>query len=156
MEFIDSELQMNTQFILCVEEVVKEMHELGVKDPIDNRLFIGWNECDSTFFVRGCRNMNVVGEINPAVPFAFQCNSANSLVEYIKLTFDNNMKININLYNYNNIQNEYYSDLTYEFFNDLRDKHYSVICYDDVDMSRKLIMRYLRLLQFTAREPIKW
>ena len=87
----DSELQMDTQLILCFEE----RDDDNETSPIDTRLFIGWSR-DNYFFVRGKRQDYIMGRY---VPFVFHTDSVKDLCNFIELTIGlSNM--NIILYNW--------------------------------------------------------
>ena len=136
--YTDSELQMDTQMILCFEE----RDENNVTSPIDTRLFIGWSR-DNYFFVRGKRQDYKMGRY---VPFAFHTESVKVLCNFIELTIGlSNM--NIILYNFNNMMDLKYKDLTYEFFDEQLDKNYEICAYDKISMTQKKLIDYLRILK---------
>ena len=107
----DSELQMDTCLILCIEELDLD----NIVSPIDTRLFIGWNNELSDFFIRGKRTD--VGP-NEYVPYAFHCKRTTDVFNFIEFAVDPMSLVNITLYNYNNICNMNDNALTYEFFED--------------------------------------
>ena len=136
----DSELQMSSRFILCIEEIDR----INMNSPIDTRLFIGWSKKDNEYFVRGKRS-----DIRQTqfVPFAFQCKSKYDLYEFIE--FAVGKEINITFYNFNNIYALPTTDLTYELFEKQMDKNYEVTGYDKVSMTRSKIVKLLKLLKHT-------
>ena len=136
----DSELQMDTQLILCFEE----RDDDNATSPIDTRLFIGWSR-DNYFFVRGKRQDYIMGRY---VPFVFHTDSVKDLCNFIELTIGlSNM--NIILYNFNNIIDLKDKELTYEFFEDNMDKQYEIAGYDNVTINRNTIIQCLKLLKTT-------
>ena len=135
----DSELQMNTQMILCLEEC--DDHNKNF--PVDTRLFIGWDEGKRNFFVRGKRQDT---HSTNFVPFTFNCNSKNILYDYIKFTVDKN-RINVILFNYNNTCAKNVDELTYEFFESQKDHDYEIGGYDRMKLNRERIVTNLRMLQ---------
>lgn len=148
----DSELQMYSALILCIEEHDDENDDKS----IDNRLFIGRNYMDNNYFVRGKRH-----DINARkyVPYALQYISANSLYDFIKFVMGTKENVSISLYNYNNINVRYnnyndsieyclpcYDELTYEFFEEHMDKNYEISAYDNVKLKRSEVTKLLKFL----------
>lgn len=137
----DSELQMDSSLILCIEEHDNKENF----DSIDNRIFIGYDITDNDYYVRGKRQDSTRCEY---VPYAFHCDSANELYDFIEFVtggiLDN---ISIILYNYNNISNELSDDLTYDFFEDQMDSSYEIVAYDRVTLNRDLMVKNLNMLK---------
>lgn len=135
----DSEMQMDTSFILCIEEV-DETHK---SCPIDTRLFIGYDENNNDYFIRGRRQ-----DINSSdfVPFAFHCETSNQVYDFIKFTMPER-KANVILYNFNNTYDKKTNELTYEFFEDLMHKNYEISGFDNIILKRSRVVRFLRLLK---------
>ena len=134
----DSELQMDSKFILCIEE-----HD---NRSIDTRLFIGYSSRDDDYFVRGKRQDIGSKEF---VPYAFRCESTNDLYDFIEFAVGPRSKTSIILYNFNNLEGIYDDDLTYEFFEEHIDRNYEVAAYDGVKLRRSQIKKYLRMLKNT-------
>jgi hypothetical protein len=143
----DSELQQDTFLILCLEEVDD--------DDIDNRVFIGWCNGTKNFIVRGKRTD--IGP-NQFVPYSFHCETANALYTFLEFTLGKTANLNMTLYNYNNIYNTLLEDegdckstnvLTYEFFEAHMHKDYEISGYDMAKLSRKHMLRYLKMLMQT-------
>jgi hypothetical protein len=134
----DSELQMDSQFILCIEELDNS--------SIDTRLFIGYSELDNDYYIRGKRQDTGSREF---VPYAFRCNSTNGLYDFIEFVICSYNKINIILYNFNNLEGTNDDELTYEFFESQTDRDYEVVAYDGVKLKRRQIKKYLRILKNT-------
>lgn len=141
----DSELQMDSRLILCIEE-----HDsIRNPDSVDTRLFIGWSNADKDFLVRGKRQDIGSKEF---VPYAFHCDSTDELYDFIEFVIGSDRNASIVLYNYNNIDGITSSelkddDLTYEFFEEHMDINYEVAAYDEVKLKRKEIRKYLRMLR---------
>jgi len=134
----DSELQMETQLILCFEE----RDDDNETSPIDIRLFIGWSR-DNYFFVRGKRQDFMMGKY---VPFTFHTDSVKDLCNFIELTIGlSNM--NMILYNFNNMIDLKDKELTYEFFDEQRDKNYEICAHDEIRLTKKTLINYLRILK---------
>lgn len=140
----DSELQMNSNLILCIEEY----DSMNYCNSIDTRLFIGWNDQDAEFFIRGKR-LDI--GLNEFVPYAFHCNSTNDLYDFIKIVVGPERNKSVTLYNFNNLHDYHnnidYSELTYEFFEQHMDRNYEIVAYDNVKISRSEIKKYLNILK---------
>ena len=100
----DSELQTDTYFVLCIEE------RDSIR-PVDTRLFIAWNRLDKDYLVRGRREDTTKSNY---VPYAFHCEKANYLYDFINLVMGDS-KVNLILYNFNNIEKMNINEITYEF-----------------------------------------
>jgi hypothetical protein len=137
----DSELQTDTHFVLCVEEC----DNTNDKYPIDTRLFIMWHEKNKDYMVRG-RRQDV--RTSNYVPYAFHCETARNLYDFMKLVMDN-ARVNITLYNFNNIGLMCLNDITYEFLEDGMNKNYEVTGYDDCILNKYDILKYLKILKNT-------
>lgn len=141
----DSELQMDSNLILCIEEHDPDLDQ----DSVDTRLFIGWNNLDNDYFIRGKRE-NIYSK--DFVPYAFHCDSTDELYDFIEFVVGKKRKTSIILYNYNNI-NGYTDfklkadDLTYDFFEKYMDRNYEIAAYDGINLRRREIKKYLRLLK---------
>ena len=141
----DSELQMDSNLILCIEEHDPDLDQ----DSVDTRLFIGWNNLDNDYFIRGKRE-NIYSK--DFVPYAFHCDSTDELYDFIEFVVGKQRKTSIILYNYNNI-NGYTDfklkadDLTYDFFEKYMDRNYEIAAYDGINLRRREIKKYLRLLK---------
>ena len=137
----DSELQMDSHLILCIEEHDKPTDN----SSIDTRLFIGWNRPTNDYFIRGKREDT---RISDYVPYAFHCGSLRDLYTFIEFVTGEKGDKSITLYNYNNIVNlSVTSELTYEFFENNMDLNYEIAGYDDYKLNKNKIMSYLRMLK---------
>jgi hypothetical protein len=132
----ESELQMDSQMILCIEE--------NDGTSIDTRLFIGWDEIENNFFVRGRRQDT---RTSSYIPYAFHCDYSRDLYDFIEFTVGKSGSKSIVLYNFNNIQSLDVSELSYEFFEENLDKNYEIAAYDDVKIKRSKIVKYLRMIR---------
>ena len=139
--YTDSELQMDTQLIFCIEEC----DNIYSDSPVDTRLFIGWSLEHKDYFVRGRRD-----DIRTRnyVPYTFHCESERDLYDFIKLTMGQS-QVNLILYNFNNIDSMKLHEVTYEFFENSMDKNYEISGYDNINLKRSEIFKYLRVLKNT-------
>jgi hypothetical protein len=135
----DSELQMNSQLILCIEE----NEDKNDKIITDTRMFIGWDNDHKNYFVRGKREDT---KTSSCVPYGFKCDSKESLNDFVKFILGDS-NINIILYNFNNINEMDYTDLTYEFFENNMDRNYEITGYDNVKLRHKQFQTLLLLLK---------
>jgi hypothetical protein len=138
----DSESQMDTNLILCIEE-----HDS--KDDftlIDNRLFIAWNLQDDDYYVRGKRQDTINFKY---VPYAFHCDSTHDLYNFIEFIMGTKRNVSITMYNYNNIDDMSDAELTYEFFEEQMDHQYEIAAYDSVKLKRSQLVKWLRMLKST-------
>lgn len=140
----DSELQMDTQFILCIEEYENKKDEM----LMDTRLFIGYNSNDDNYFVRGKRQD--IGN-KKYVPYAFCCTSICELCNFIEIVIDSRSERSMVLYNFNNLKGIHNDNLTYEFFEEHIDSNYEVIAYDHVNVKEIKLTDYLRILKNTYK-----
>ena len=137
--YTDSELQTNTQLILCIEECDNR----STFCPIDSRLFIGWSYETGKFFVRGRRDDT---RTSSYVPYAFQCVLKTELYDFIKFVLGKSNS-NIILYNFNNITQTNVDEITYEFFENNINQNYEIAGYNDYKPKRSEFLKYLSLLQ---------
>lgn len=145
LRYNDSELQMESKLILCIEE--NDNYITGNSNSIDTRLFIGWSYSDNDFYLRGKRQDI---ESHEFVPYSFHCETADELYDFIKCIIGSSNTINIVLYNFNNIDsyiNLREDELNYEFFEENMDRNYEIAAYDNEKIKRKRIIKYLNILK---------
>ena len=58
-------------------------------------------------------------------------------------------RVNITLYNFNNIDLMRINDITYEFLENGMNKNYEVTGYDDCILNKYYILKYLKILKNT-------
>jgi hypothetical protein len=138
--YSDSENQMNTKLILCIEERDNK------KDysTIDNLIFIGWSEETERYFVRGRRQD--LGD-SDSVPYALNCNNADDLYDFLEFVVGAKGRKNIIIYNYNNTTDLKENDMTYEFFEMYVDSNYEIAGYNNIKISRPVITKTIRILK---------
>lgn len=135
-----SELQMDTELILCIEEHDK----LDNPKSIDNKIFIGWDINEKNYYVRGKRQD--IG-FRKFVPYAFNSDSTKSLYIFLSFVVSDSRPISVILYNYNNISNSDVTDLTYEFFESNAEKNKEISAYDNVKLNNCDIIKMLYMLK---------
>jgi hypothetical protein len=140
MSYNDSDLQMNSQLILCI----KEHDSKEDKNSIDTLLFIGWSYTDNVYYVRGKRQ-DICS--NNFVPYAFNCEYDYNLYDFIEFVVGYKKTSSIILYNFNNISEMECNDITYEFLEENMDINYEIAGYDNVKVKRLEIVKYLKMLK---------
>ena len=136
----DSNLQMNSQLILCIKEHDNTKDKLS----IDTIMFIGWSYTDNLYYIRGKRQ-----DIskNNFVPYAFKCENEIDLYNFIEFVVGSNNTSSIILYNFNNISEMECNDITYEFLEENMDINYEIAGYDKVKVERLEIVKCLKMLK---------
>jgi len=136
----DSEGQMYSRIILCIEE-----HD-DPENPtsIDNRVFIGWDDERGEFFLRGRRQDTAATKY---VPYAFRAVCSNDVYDFIEFIMGSKGAKSITFYNFNNIVEIVDEDLTYEFFESHMENDYDIAGYDNVKLRRGYIKRTLSILR---------
>jgi len=138
--YCDSELQMDSRMILCIEE-----HDItSTPSNLDTKLFIGWNSNEHEFFVRGKRRDS--GDTT-YVPYAFHSVIMTCIVDFIEFIIDDGADVSVILYNYNNIDFENYDDMTYEYFEEQQDKNYEITGYNNHKLNRELLKKMLGMIK---------
>jgi hypothetical protein len=133
----DSNLQMNSQLILCIKE-----HDNN--DLIDTIMFIGWDYIDNVYYIRGKRQ-DICD--NNFVPYAFQCDQIYEIYNFIEFVIGYKKPSSIILYNFNNINEMKCNDITYEFLEENIDINYEIAGYDNVKIRRLQLVKCLKMLK---------
>lgn len=125
----DTELQMNSRLVLCIEEIFS--------GSIDNRIFILYDEATDAFILRGKRTDD---NYNSYVPYAFNCHCEKQLSRFVLFVSGltpilADAKANICLYNYNNLSEMTNEEITYEFLEDHLDENYEIVGYTGVTLN---------------------
>jgi hypothetical protein len=140
MSYNDSNLQMNSRLILSI----KEHDNKENKQSIDTIMFIGWSHIDNVYFIRGKRQ-DICD--NNFVPYAFNCENEYDVYNFIEFVIGYRKTSSIILYNFNNISEMEYYDLTYEFLEEHMDINYEISGYDNVKVKCLEIVKYLKMLK---------
>ena len=140
MYYNDSNLQMNSQLILCI----KEYDNTKDKSSVDTIMFIGWSYTDNLYYIRGKRQD--ISDKN-FVPYAFNCENEIDLYNFIEFVVGSNNTSSIILYNFNNISEMKCNDITYEFLEENMDINYEIAGYDKVKVARLEIVKCLKMLK---------
>jgi hypothetical protein len=133
----DSINQFESKLILCIDE-------LETNGQIDTRLFVGWDETSSKYFIKGKR---LDTESLQFVPYSFLCESKHDVYLFIICIIDKHNRINYTLYNFNNITFRLKEDLSYEFFERHMDREYEIIGYDDESINKRNLYNMFTLMR---------
>jgi hypothetical protein len=137
MSYNDSDLQMNSQLILCIKE-----HDSN--HSVDTIMFIGWSYIDNVYYMRGKRQ-DICD--NNFVPYAFHCENDYDLSSFVEFVIGTRKTSSIILYNFNNINEMNCNDITYDFLEEHMDINYEIAGYDNVKVRRLELVKYLRMLK---------
>lgn len=136
-QYLDSELQRNSKLILCISNKTRD-------NEIDSTLFIGWDNRNHDYFIRG-RKLDT--EYSNNVPYSFHSENTSDLYSFIKFVFGKRSKYTLTLYNFNNIYDTDNEDkYNYEFFETNMDPNYEIVSYDS-ELHRRPFFKPLRLLR---------
>lgn len=141
--YTDSEIQTDTELILCIEEYEDKTYN---ESSIDNRIFIGYSIEDKDFYVRGKRQDIRDREY---VPYAFRSEYEGVLYNFVSFAVGKNNPLSITLYNYNNKVYKTPDDYNYEFFETHMDPNYAIATYDCNLLNKEDFFNYLGILKFT-------
>ena len=136
----DSNLQMNSQLILCI----KGLDSIEDNNSIDNIMFIGWDYTDNVYYIRGKRQDILDRNF---VPYAFKCENEYDTYNFIEFVIGCKNLSSIILYNFNNISEMHYNDITYEFLEENIDINYEISGYDNVKVTCSPIVSCLKMLK---------
>ena len=123
--------------VLKFEEVEKKTKK------IDNTMYVFYDKRTHHFFVRGRRRWSPTSQ---SCTYSFQCEFAKDLADFVQYTICKKNTVNEILYNYDNLPFES-NDVTFEDLNDYDHSDYEIAGYDNVKVSRKDLLRNLRMLR---------
>ena len=109
---------------------------------IDTTMYILYDNELRTYVVRGCRGVND----KRFVPYSFYCDNENDLLDFLDVTLEKKCKYSYTLYNYDNLP-EYSDDITFDFLHKYTDRNYEITGFDNQEMSRKSLKKFLRILR---------
>ena len=145
MYYNDSNLQMNSQLILCIKAYEgEENYSKENNNSIDTIMFIGWSYTDNVYYIRGKRQD--ISDKN-FVPYAFKSENENNLYNFIEFVVSFKQPSTIILYNFNNISEMECNDITYEILEEHMDINYEIFGYENVKVTRLEIVKCLKLLK---------
>lgn len=125
----DSELQHNSKLVVCIEE-----KDMALKhNNIDNIIFIYYSNITNKYYITGKRQ-NILDK--NYVPYFFNCDKIKHVYKFIKTILCYKSKIDITLYNYNNISKMDNNELTYDFFYEYKHDDYEIVSLDITDNNK--------------------
>ena len=141
MEYIDSNLQHNSQMVMCIEE--RDRPEPNNYSNIDTRLFIMWDGNIGKYIIFGKRINAVVFE---GVPYVFYLDNSTEVQDFVRLVV-NRRTCSMTWYNFNNLRQKDCSNISFEFFESSMDKNYEIIAYDGIKLNYKLLGKQVTQLR---------
>jgi len=78
--------------------------------------------------------------------YAFDCEFAHDLADFIQFLIDKDNDISYILYNYDNLP-KISNDIDYDFLHTYDDKTYEISGYDNMKFNRKQLIKHLRMLR---------
>ena len=119
-----------------------EEHVDGVLDSI---LFVLYDKNEECFLIRGKRN-DFFEKTTPT-PYAFHCECASELIDFITFIVCKKSKLSYTLYNFNDLSNDS-NEISFEYLKELDcDVGCELAGYDNKNFNRKEILKYLRMLR---------
>lgn len=145
--YLDSELQYNSELVMCIEERDKKKDYSSV----DTRLFVMWSNSKRSYLLWGKRQDT---RNHKFVPYTFQVETISKLYDFIDFVIGKTCSIS--LFNYNNILLNKEYEQTYEFFERYMDRRYEVAAYDNVKKkdSYKFLTMNLGLLKSVYNDKV--
>lgn len=139
-EYNDTELQMDSMLILCIEE-----HDNNNNlESVDNRIFIGYDYSSNDYFLRGKRQD--IGS-REYVPYAFHCETSIGIFNFLEFVIGRKDNVSIVLYNYNNICDDDIDNITYDYFEEQMCANYEIAAYDGAKLTRDMMITNLKMLK---------
>jgi hypothetical protein len=119
----------STCLVLYIEEIENYGNTL-----LDTKLFISYDFEDDSYVLYGKREDTSVSNFTP---YFLRCISSSDLYDFIRCIICKQNKINITLYNYNNMPIDCES-VDYYFMENNKDSRYEIVGYDNSDFDKTL------------------
>jgi hypothetical protein len=123
--------------------VLKIVENDSIKDRVDNTIYILYDTREQTYVIRGQREC---GTVRSGCTFSYICENEDDLADYLQYVICHQNTVNEILYNYDNLPDNS-NDITFEFFQKYDHSDYEVGGYDDRKLSRKRLLKTLRMLR---------
>lgn len=114
----------------------------NLKGITDTTLYAWYDKNIHRYVIRGKRN----DAKEPSVAYSFECETAHGLVDFIAFVVNKESDISYVLYNYDNLSADS-NNITYDFLETYDDPAYEISGYDKVKFTKKMLLRYLRILR---------
>jgi len=109
----------------------------------DTTLYIIYDKKRHRFIIRGKRHET---ELIHSCTYSFECEYAKDLGDFIEFLIDKQNKVSYILYNYDNLP--YTSnEISFNFLSEYDDRAYEISGYDNINLNRKQLLKYLRMLR---------
>jgi len=110
---------------------------------IDTTVYVFYDKSTHKYVIRGRRRWTPHWH---SCTYSFECEYAKDLVDFLQYIICNGNTVNETLFNYDNFPISS-NDVTYEFLNDYDHSDYELSGYDNQKLSRKRLLRNLRMLR---------
>lgn len=140
----DTELQNYSKLVICIKEYDEPTVGNDTEDT-DMSMYIYFDETVDNYVLFGRRSDRKDSK-KEFVPFRFQSKSKRELVHFIMLVIDPETRVSFEIYNYNNLDDYNFQEITYEFMEDNVDSQYEICAYDNYKLSKKALYKNLSLL----------
>jgi hypothetical protein len=125
----------------CLVLKIEEYHDDGT---LDTMMYVLYDQRERTYIIRGKRNDSNPNP--PSVPFSFNCELEDDLIDFINLLVCKKFKRNYVLYNCIDLPG-YSSDITYESLDSSLTFQNELAGYNNERYTHKSLTTYLRLLR---------
>ena len=112
-------------------------------DNLDSTVYVFYDKRTHHFFLRGRRRWT---EETQSCAYSFQCEFAKDLADLIEFIICKKNKVNVTLYNYDNLPFEP-NDVTYDFLSEYNHSDYEIAGYDNIELSTNDLLINLRMLR---------
>ena len=117
-------------------------HDVDLNRP-DTTLYVLYDKKEHKYIIRGKRFETRKME---SCSYAFDCEFAHDLADFIQFLIDRENEISYIVYNYDNLP-ETSNEIDYDFLYTYDDKVYEISGYDNKKLRRKELIRNLRMLR---------
>lgn len=117
-------------------------HDVDLARP-DTTLYILYDKREHKYIIRGKRFET---QTVKTCSYAFECEFAHDLADFIQFLIEKENNISYILYNYDNLP-ETSNEITYDFLHDCDDRQYEISGYDNMPLKRGQLLKNLRMLR---------
>jgi len=110
---------------------------------LDNTMYVIYDKKNHRYLIRGRRRWSPVLQ---SCTYAYECEFANDLADFMEYCVCPDNKVNEVLYNYDNLP-ENSDEITFEFLNEHDHSDYELSGYNRQTLTRKRLLRNLRMLR---------
>jgi hypothetical protein len=113
------------------------------REEIDTTVYVLYDKKEHQYVVRGQRRWT---PRHQSCTYSFNCEFAQDLADFLQYVVCKDNVVNETLFNYDNLPLNS-NDITYEFLHDYDHSDYELAGYDRQKLSRKRLLRNLRMLR---------